>query len=233
MIRSAYSLAVSGEILPHLGASLAVVVAGFGLAAVAGFALALVLYSLPAASRRVLPAVDALRTISAIALMPAVIVLVGLGFAAKALVIFWTAWPAVLVNTMHGLASVDADVRGAARLDGCGTWSLLRVLVPAAALTIAAGLRLAVGGAWISLVAAEMLGSNSGLGFLVLAKSQAFDFPGMWAAVAFIGGTGLFMNGSMNLISWRFDDEKMDSRWTGISHASDSARAGRHSFSVR
>ena len=63
-----------------------------------------------------------------------------------------------------------------------------------------AGLRIGAGGGWISLTAAEMLGSNAGLGFAVLSYSQSFQFPAMYAAIVVIAATGLLVNSSLSIL---------------------------------
>ena len=138
---------------------------------------------------------------AALAFFPLLILLLGLGVTAKAFVIFWTAWPAILINTMHGIQQADRRIIEAATLDGATRHDLLwHIELPLALPTIIAGLRIGASGGWISLVAAEMLGSSAGLGFAVLSYSQSFQFPAMYAAIVCIAATGLVVNQSLYLV---------------------------------
>ena len=148
-----------------------------------------------------MPVVDAMRPIAALTLFPLIILILGLGIQAKAFVIFWTAWPAVLLNTLEGLRQVDRSVQEAASLDGAGKGAQLwQIDLPLARSMILTGWRIGLSGGWISLVSAEMLGSKAGLGYAILAYSQTFRFPETYAVVLTIAMLGLFMNTALAAI---------------------------------
>lgn len=196
--RAFVDLLASGELARHAAASLRTVLGGFALAVGLGLSLGIVLVQWRALSTVVVPVLDAVRPISALALFPLLILVFGLGQTSKALVIFWTAWPSVLLGTMYGLSAVDPEVTEAARLDGAGRARLLwGVQLPLASPAIATALSVAMSGGWISLVAAEMLGGNAGLGYAVLTFSQTFRFPQMWASIVCIALCGLALNRSL------------------------------------
>lgn len=191
-------LLVSGELARHAFASVRTVLLGFCLASGLGLLLGVLFVQWRALSTVFVPVLDAVRPISALALFPLLIVVFGLGQTSKALVIFWTAWPAVMLGTIYGLQAVDRQTIEAATLDGAGRWRLLaHVRAPLAAPAIATALSIAMSGAWISLVAAEMLGGNAGLGYAVLTYSQTFRFPQMYAAIVCIALCGLALNRSL------------------------------------
>ncbi len=189
------AIALRAEIYMDVVSSVSLVLIGFAVAVVFGFAVGLLTSRVSAAERVLAPVVDLIRPVPALALFPLFIAVLGLGVTSRAVVVFWTAWPAVALNTFQAIRQVDRDVVGAARIDGAGEWALLsRVMVPIGAQTMFAGLRLAMGGAWISVVVAEMLGANAGLGFFVLIQSNSFDFPAMYAGVILIALVGLALN---------------------------------------
>ncbi len=188
-------LLVSGVGLAHIASSLSHVVTGFAVASLLGITLGIGIALSPVVDAVVSPVADAVRPVAALTLFPLVILAFGLGLWSKVFVIFWTAWPAILLNTVQGLRKVDRSVLEAAQVDGAGTWPCFwSIAFPLALPTILTGLRIGLGGGWISLVAAEMLGASSGLGYAVLAYSQTFHFAEMYAVILLIAALGLAMN---------------------------------------
>lgn len=188
-------LFVSGEIWDDIQVSLVNISWGFGVASVIGFLVAIVIVQSKTADMILMPIVDAMRPVAALTIFPLIILLLGLGTKSKAFVIFWTSWPAIVLNTIQGIRMVDLAVIEAAQLDGCSHWGLLRpIKIPLAFPTILTGFRIGLSGGWISLVSAEMLGSSKGLGYSILAYSQTFRFPEMYAIVILIALIGLGMN---------------------------------------
>lgn len=181
--------------------SLRTLLLGYGMAVIVGLILGIVLAKVQPVRLATMPVIDSVRSVAALAFFPLLILLLGLGLTAKAFVIFWTAWPAILVNTIHGIDQADRQVVEAATLDGSSRLDLLWLIeLPLALPTIVAGLRIGASGGWISLTAAEMLGSNAGLGFAVLSYSQSFQFPAMYAAIVVIAATGLLVNSSLSIL---------------------------------
>lgn len=185
----------SGVLLRDAGISLERVSLGFLVAALFGITAAVLMHRYAWLRGLLSPVVDAVRPVAALTLFPLIILTLGLGEASKVFVIFWTAWPACLLNTLQGLDEVEKEVIEAAQLDGAGAWRIiLDVTIPLSLSTLMTGLRIGLSGGWISLVAAEMLGANSGLGFSVLYYSNSFQFPEMYASIFTIAGVGLLMN---------------------------------------
>ncbi len=206
ILQAMAAMARSGELLEHAKQSLERVLVGFVLAALFGVALGVWIYQDKTIDLILTPLIDALRPIAALTLFPVIILAMGLGLASKAFVIFWTAYPACLISTTEGLRQVDRQVIDAARLDGASeSQLLLNVTLPLAAPSIVAGLRVGLSGGWISLVAAEMLGALSGLGWAVMAYSSAFDFPRMYAVILTIALIGLAMNSALGSLQHLID----------------------------
>lgn len=117
-----------------------------------------------------------------------------------ATIVFGTVWP-MLLNTTDGARSVDPlqlDTAAAFRLTRAQR--LFRVIVPAAAPKIFAGLRLALSLALILMVFSELVGSTNGIGYQMIDAQTTFDLKAMWAAVVLLGVLGYVMNSLLLLV---------------------------------
>lgn len=172
--------------------SISRVLVGVLLGGIVGFVLGAILTQSRLLVDALMPLIDAARSTAGLAIYPLIILFLGLGETAKIFLVFWGAWPAVLLNTMFGIANVDRSVVEAARVDGAGRWTLFRhVTMPLSVPSVLTGLRIGAGIGWIGLVASEMVVGSSGLGYLVLVNSQLFRFPEAYAAVALLSLCGL------------------------------------------
>jgi NitT/TauT family transport system permease protein len=195
LIMATWQLATQNVLFEHLKSSLFVLLSGVAAAVIFGVSFGILIHLFRSFRRPAVLVVDAVRSVAAIALFPVFILLFGIGFMCKSAVIFWTAWPPVLLSTVDSLDRVDANCIDAAENMGAGAFStLLHVSLPIALPGILTGIRTGAGTGWISLIAAEMLGSNSGLGFFVLLSSQTFDYAGMFTGIVLIAVTGLAVN---------------------------------------
>jgi ABC-type nitrate/sulfonate/bicarbonate transport system, permease component len=132
-----------------------------------------------------------MRMISPLAWFPTAIIVFGVGTGSSVFVMFMAGvWP-VLLNTAHGISTIDEDWVTVAESLGGDTRSIIqRVVVPGVVPDILTGLRLAVGILWIILVPAEMLGVNSGLGYYILDARDRFayaEIPAVMLVIGFIG----------------------------------------------
>jgi len=186
---------------PHITTSLLHVLLGFSIAVVTGTLLGILIHESRFIELMMMPVIDAMRPIAALTMFPLLITILGLGIKSKAFVIFWTAWPAIVLNTIEGLRNVDQSIIEAANLDGCTRIQLLtHIKAPLAASMYITGLRIGLSGGWISVVSAEMLGSSAGLGYAILHYSQTFRFPEMYAIILVIATIGLLMNMGLALL---------------------------------
>ena len=114
-----------------------------------------------------------------LAWIPLAILWLGLGDAAKVLVIWFAAFVPSVINTYAGVRTVDKPILEAARMLGTPPWRQVReVIAPAASPMIFTGLRLSLQASWTTLVAAELVGALAGIGF-VLNVAQQDIYPGM------------------------------------------------------
>jgi taurine transport system permease protein len=119
------------------------------------------------------------RPIPPLAWIPLAILWLGLGDAAKIMVIWFAAFVPSVINAFAGVRNIDRPVIEAARMLGTPRWRLIsEVIAPAASPMIFTGLRLSLQASWTTLVAAELVGALVGVGF-VLNMAQQDIYPGM------------------------------------------------------
>jgi NitT/TauT family transport system permease protein len=169
VLREAAGMAKSGELARHLGVSLARVGLGFGLGAAVGTMLGVGLgwsRTLWAVGN---PVIAATYPIPKIALLPLMILWLGIGEAPKVTMIALGVFFPVVINTYAGVQGTDPLMVKAARSLGAGSWQIVqKVVLPSALPTILAGYRLGAGIALLLVVSAEMINATAGIGFLIL-----------------------------------------------------------------
>lgn len=194
--RGVGELARRGVLVPYIADSLMRVSAGYLLAVAAGVPLGMLMGGYATFARAANPVVQVLRPISPLAWIPVAIVLFGVGEAATVFLIFLAAVFPIAVAAMNGVGSVPAVVRLAGRNFGLSGPALLyRVIFPAALPQLLVGLRVALGVAWLVVVAAEMIAVDSGLGYLVIdARNAGQRYDLVVAAMLLIGIIGLALD---------------------------------------
>ena len=194
--RGAVELARRGVLLAYLRDSLLRVAAGYGAALALGLPLGMWMGWSPRAARVGNPLVQLLRPISPIAWIPVAIVLFGVGEAAPVFLVFLGAFFPIVLTAMAGVRAVPPMYLRAARNFGLPLPSLLvRVVLPAALPQILTGLRIALGVAWLVVVAAEMIAVDSGLGYLIIdARNAGKRYDLVVAGMLLIGLTGLLLD---------------------------------------
>lgn len=185
----------SGELALHAIASGRRALFGFA----AGAALAILLGVATAASERFRhytePLLNIFRSIPALALVPFWIFWFGIGDVAKILLVAWTVFFPVWVNTDAGIRDVSpVVVRAAASLGADNGRMLLFVLLPAALPYIVVGMRVSLSAAIATLVAAELAGAVYGLGYMVSLSQQVFRVDLMFVALIALGLWSVIFN---------------------------------------
>jgi len=144
------------------------------------------------------------RPIPPLAWIPLAIVWLGLGDAAKVLVIWFAAFVPSVINSYAGVRSLERHVIEAARMLGATRWMMIReVLIPGATPLIFTGLRLSLQACWTTLVAGELIGATAGLGH-VLQQSALDLFPAMiLVGMLFVALAGAVMTWALGLIEKR------------------------------
>ena len=215
VLRGAAELVQKHVLAADIEDSLRRVGLGFGLAALLGVPLGLVLGWWPELNAVVNPLVQILRPISPIAWIPLAIVFFGVGESDAVFLIFLGAFFPILVAAVEGVRNVPLIYRRAGTNFGLSPFQLLsRVLLPAALPRLLSGLRIALGIAWLVVVAAEMVAVDSGLGFLVIdSRNAGKRYDLVVAAMLFIGVIGLLLDLCFRALEhlpslrWGFRDE--------------------------
>jgi ABC-type nitrate/sulfonate/bicarbonate transport system permease component len=188
-----------------LGASVLRVLVGYALAMAAG----LVVGGVTGLSRRLGHGfgfvLNLLRPIPPIAWVPLAILWFGLGDGSAWFIVFVGAFFPIFVNVAWALANTPAAYLELARSVGASRWQILtRIRIPAAAPQIAAGLRTGLGLAWTSVIAAELVGAQQGLGYRIQAYRLTLDTEGVMACMACIGLCGYLMDLGARALERRF-----------------------------
>jgi NitT/TauT family transport system permease protein/taurine transport system permease protein len=157
-----------GTLVRHIGASLGRVVVGTALAIVVSIPLGVAMGLSPAVSGFLTPLFRFFSVLAGIAWIPIATLWFGYGFGAITFVIFNAVFFVVTYNTLLGVASIPLPLRHAAASLGARRWTMLtQVLLPGALPNIVTGVRTGLGFAWRGLIAAEMIATNVGLGYML------------------------------------------------------------------
>lgn len=153
--------------------SLTIAMTGFLLAIAIGVPLGLLMGWYRGLDYFVRPVFEIIRPIPPVSWIPLTIVWLGIGLQAKALIVFFSAFVPCLINAYTGIRQTSEVLKNVSRTCGASNFTtFLRVGVPSAMPLTFAGIKVAIGNAWATLVAAEMLASSSGLGYMILMGRQ-------------------------------------------------------------
>jgi ABC-type nitrate/sulfonate/bicarbonate transport system permease component len=191
---------LADDVLP----SLLRLLAGFGLATVAGVALGVVVGSSPRLRLACEPVLEFLRAIPPPVLVPVFILVAGLGTTMKVLVIVsGCVWP-ILLNTVEGVRARDEVLEDTCRAYGIGGGARLRHLVlRAASPQIVTGMRQALSIGIILMVISEMFAASAGLGFTIIQFQRGFAIPEMWTGILLLGLLGVLLSLGFRLFERR------------------------------
>jgi ABC-type nitrate/sulfonate/bicarbonate transport system permease component len=158
----------------------------------------------PVLRRVAAPIVEFLRAIPAPALLPFALLVLGVGNDSKIFVIaFVCLWP-ILLNAVDGVTGVDPTLVDTGRVYRIpASDRLRRVVLPAAAPQIFAGLRTSLSLALILMVISEMVASSNGIGYFVLQSQRSFAIPEMWSGIILLGLLGYAFNAVFLLVERR------------------------------
>jgi taurine transport system permease protein len=159
---------MDGTLIQHIGASLLRVTVGTLLALVFAIPLGIAMGVSPVVSGFLTPPLRFFSVLAGIAWIPLASLWFGYGFGAITFVIFNAVFFIVTYNTLLGVSTIPMQVRNAAWSLGAGRWAMLtEVLLPGALPNIVTGIRTGLGFAWRGLIAAEMIATNVGLGYML------------------------------------------------------------------
>lgn len=196
IIAEGIKMAEKGELLIQITSSLQRLLQGLSAALLTGIPLGFLLGGwFPRLTHFLRPLLRLLGQINAFSLFPIFVLFFGIGELAKFAVIFWSCLFPILFTTISGVQGVDPLLVKVARSMGSGRLAIfIRVLFPAALTSIFTGIRLGTTVAFLMLIAAEMIGASTGLGWLVHNSSMNYVIPRLYLAAAIIAFLGMGMN---------------------------------------
>ncbi|RTL61436.1 MAG: ABC transporter permease [Hyphomicrobiales bacterium] len=168
VIEAARETLADGTLIQHVGASLVRVAVGTTLAIVLAVPLGIAMGVSPVISTFISPLLRFFSVLAGIAWIPIATLWFGYGFGAITFIIFNAVFFIVTYNTLLGVSTIPMPVRNAALSLGAGPLVMLtEVLLPGALPNIVTGIRTGLGFAWRGLIAAEMIATNVGLGYML------------------------------------------------------------------
>jgi NitT/TauT family transport system permease protein len=191
----AIRITANGMLPTYIGISYFRIAVGWILGSALGVVVGLLLGQLKVIRRLFEPLVNFFRFVPAIAFLTLFLMWFGAGETPKIIVIIYACFFPIVINTLHGVATVNETMLRAARSQGAGRWQVFRsVVLPAAVPQIFVGLRLGLSAAIIAIVAAEMLAANSGIGYLIYTSRLYFKTSWIFIGVFVLGLTGFILD---------------------------------------
>ncbi|MDX1933494.1 MAG: ABC transporter permease subunit [Capsulimonadales bacterium] len=167
VLKAGSTLIQSGDLWKHLAVSSGRALTGLFIGGSIGFALGLLTGLSRLAYTLLDSTVQMLRTIPNLAMIPLVILWFGIGEETKVFLIALGVFFPLYLNTYHGIRSIDPGLREMAEVYGLRGWRLFRLVIfPGALPSILVGLRFSLGSMWLTLIAAEALAAEAGIGYL-------------------------------------------------------------------
>ena len=193
----------------HALISLSRVFVGYGIAAVFGIALALAMGRNRTIEAIVKPVFEMLRQIPALAWIPIAILWFGLGERSKYFIIFMAAFFFLVVTVYSGVKRMDNELSGVALMLGASKFQVYtHVILPASIPYIFAGLQYSLSVSWMAVLAAEMVSSTEGLGWMIIRGMQFGNTVTILTGMVAIGVIGMLLAQTMRLF------ERVINRWT-------------------
>ena len=206
VVKTIGDLAKNGTLFYHIGITLGETIAGFAIAVVLGYSIAVLLWASDSAMKILEPYIVVLNSLPKIALGPLIIIWIGTGYTA---IIFMTVIVAIIVcimNTLSGFIGVDKTKLLLMKSMGAGKLTTLRKLImPATVPSLMNTLKVAVGLAWIGSIMGEYIVSKAGLGYLIVYGGQVFKLDLVMTATFILCVLAGGMYGIIAVIEKRFN----------------------------
>jgi NitT/TauT family transport system permease protein len=202
----------NGKFITNIGMSLRRIFIGFGVASVLGVAMGLAIGRYRFARDLMFPAMEALRPIPAIAWVPISIMLWPDNEVSIVFITFIGAFFPILLNTVSGVQAVDGVLLRAGQCLGAREAQLMwHVVLPGAAPQIFTGLAVGMGVAWVSLIAAEMISGQFGIGYFTWEAYSLISYAEIVLGMITIGLLGLVCSGLIRIVG------RAAMPWIGVS----------------
>ena len=198
--RAAVDLLANPKLLPHVWNSQQRIFIGYSIAAVLAVLMGLAIGRLRLAGEALLPPLEVLRPIPAVAWIPLAILLFASPEHSMVFITFIGAFFPILLNTIHGVEGIDPRLVHASLTLGARPLDVFReVILPGALPAIVTGLSIGMGTSWFSLVTAEMISGQYGIGYYTWEAYTLQNYPNIVLGMVGIGILGM---GSASLVKW-------------------------------
>ncbi len=201
VLESFKEMLYSGVLLESIKDSMLRFIIGYCIAVITGVTLGLLLGWFRGVWNYINPIVQLLRPISPIAWLPFIVLWFGIGDLPAVVIIFIAAFFPILLTTVTAVSKVEQTYIKVAR-NFCikGVGFLIKIVLPSAFPYIATSLHLALGTAWVFLVAGEMVGAQTGLGYLIIDSRNNLRADMLLSSIIVIGLIGLILDSLIGLI---------------------------------
>ena len=170
------------------------VLTGFAASVVVGLPIAFAIVLSRTIERLSMPILVMSQTIPKVAIAPILVVWLGFGILPKIAIVFLISFFPIVVSTVVGLKSVESDMVDLVRSMGADTTKImLRVRAPSALPQMFAGFKIAICLAVVGAIVGEFVGSDSGLGYLLLTSTGSLDGPLVWSALLILIAIGMIL----------------------------------------
>lgn len=196
-------------LLEHIGISLIRLLSGFLLGCIVGIPIGIAMGLSRIGNGLFHPIVEFMRPIPPLALIPLSIIYLGIGNAPKIALLFLAALWVMVLSARAGVQGIRiSKIHAAYTLGASRKQILLRIIMPNALPEIFTGMRVAMGVCWGTLVAAELVGADSGIGFIITVAGKFLETGLMFVGIVIIGTIGFFIDAVMTrlervMIPWK------------------------------
>jgi NitT/TauT family transport system permease protein/sulfonate transport system permease protein len=212
VFKALFSLFVNGELLEDISVSIWRVAVGFIIASILGIGLGLLTGLSQKAKNLGGPILELLRPIPPVAFVPISILWFGIGNGPAYFLVSFGAFFPFYTNALAGVLSVSPIHRDAALCLGAGRRLMLTdVILPASLPYLMAGLKTGLGTAWFCVIVAELVGAQSGLGYMIQLNRLTLQSENVIAGMIVIGSIGYLMNRTMVYVQSRVTPWKSSS----------------------
>jgi NitT/TauT family transport system permease protein len=201
VLLQAIEVASAGTFYVNIVKSVQRILTGFALATALGVGLGLLIGKYKRVSELFMPAFEVLRPIPAIAWVPMSIMLWPNNEASIVFITFIGAFFPILLNTIHGVHGIDRVLLNAGRCLGASELQLFAfIILPGVMPSVFTGLTVGMGVAWVSLIAAEMISGQFGVGYFTWEAYSLVNYPAIVLGMLTIGVLGLACSGAIRLV---------------------------------
>jgi sulfonate transport system permease protein len=201
VITTAIKLAASGELFKHIGISTGRALSGFLVGGSIGFTLGLLNGISPIAEKFLDTSIQMLRNIPNLALIPLVILWFGIGDQARLFLVSLGVFFPLYLNTFHGIRNVDRKLIEMGKIYGLKPLQLFwEIILPGALSSILVGVRYSLGIMWLTLIVAETIAADSGIGYMAMNAREFMQTDVVVLSIIIYASLGKLADASARLL---------------------------------